>query len=62
MRTSYAFAAVGLAVLGLAGCELVLGIDDREVYKAPAVDAGPDVSEDAPSDVTQVVSPSAKKW
>ncbi len=53
MRTSYAFAAVGLAVLGLAGCELVLGIDDREVYKAPAVDAGPDVSADGPSDATE---------
>lgn len=53
MRTSYAFAAVGLAVLGLAGCELVLGLDDREVYEAPAVDAGPDVSTDAPSDATE---------
>lgn len=32
-RTSYALAGLGLAALGLVGCEIVLGLDEREVYR-----------------------------
>lgn len=57
-RTSYALAGLGLAALGLAGCEIVLGLDEREVYNAP-VDSGPDqsVGSDAEAGIDVIEEP-----